>query len=174
MIPSRRALALGSLKTIARIASRSSAPCAVTTPAPMLSQWELSQFRLPSLRRGIWHQRSSVAPRSANICLYGVLPLPIPPVRPSRNAATVKGRPPGEASQARRSERTASAGQKWTKRHIATFHAAIADLHGNTHDGADDGGDQDHRNQGLPAKPRAQRCIEFKVTKAHTLCQWPV
>ena len=82
---SNLALALGSLKTNARMLSRSNAPCALTMADP--KAFSMAGIACPPLAvvaREIASASIQAAPMEVKIWATLLLPLPMPPVTPSR------------------------------------------------------------------------------------------
>ena len=94
MMRSRRARADGSANTKARMRSRSRAPAAVMVSAPKVAA--IAGMAKPCgavTEREIASASSTVAPQLASIDATVLLPLPMPPVNPSRKACAIfKGR----------------------------------------------------------------------------------
>src|SRR6478735_8360825 len=93
----------------------------------------------------------TAAPSSASICSTVLLPLPMPPVRPTRMLQPDRrqdgGRPEDHGREAR-------PGKEGAEGYIAAFAQATGELHRDADHGADDRGHQDDGDESLPAEPR--------------------
>ena len=111
----------------------------------------------------------TAAPSCASICSTVLLPLPMPPVRPTadgRMALKVRSRCRIDV-RAEDHGREAGAGQERAEGHVAAFAQPAGKLQRDADHGADDRGHQDDRHQRLPAEPGAERGEQLEVAVAH-------
>src|SRR6476661_3564380 len=108
------------------------------------------------------------APSSRSIPSTVLLPLPMPPVRPTRTVAA-----PSEADDLQDGGRPEQQGrepgarEERPERHVAAFAQLAREFHGDADDGADDRGHEHDGHQRLPAEPGAQRREQLEVAIAH-------
>src|SRR4051812_34235530 len=108
------------------------------------------------------------APSWRSISSTVLLPLPMPPVSPTR---TVRLRSEADDLQDRgRPEhqcREPRAGQEGPERDVAAFAQLAGELHADADHRPDDGRHEHDGDQRLPAEPRAQRGEQLEVAVAH-------
>ena len=140
MIASSSDLALGSSNAWSRILWRSSAPSLVKKSAP---NWlAIAGMAAPPGKvhvRAMASASINVAPQATNISATVLLPLPMPPVRPSRNTSLCRSEPQdGKNCLGTKKQRSqTSESQKRTEGHISSFAQLCKHLDPNTYHGAD-------------------------------------
>src|SRR5882672_7417158 len=168
-------LAAGSENTRLRIASRSTAPCAVMNAFPNWL-WICGSAAPPASvsSRAMASVSMTVAPSRANSSAAALLPLPMPPVSPTTNFTARTSQPVGVPAQDRLAPEERDQGgdgdvgpEVETK---AGVPLAARGEHLQSAEGeADERGEQDHERQHLPAEKRADRGVHLEVAVAHAV-----
>src|SRR5436190_3061472 len=161
--------AAGSENTCSLIASRSIAPRAVMNASPNNPLMCGSAAPPASVSsRAIASVSTTVAPRRANSSAAALLPVPMPPVRPTTNMSQPIEIPaqdrlaPKEAN-----ERGDGDVGSEVKAEAGVPLAARREHLQRTEGEADDRGEQDHERQHFPAEECADRGVHLEVAVAH-------
>src|SRR6185369_3695255 len=151
--------------------SRSSAPSGVMKSLPNRSAMvAIAAPPAAVVPREIASASITAAPSCASICNTVLLPLPMPPVRPTRRAIFPGSLQPDDAQDRARAEDHGGkpgAGQERTEWHVAAFTQPAGKLHRDPDRRADDRGHQDDRDERGPAEPGPQRREQLEVPIAH-------
>src|ERR1700733_2885003 len=175
---SRSAPAWGSENTMSRRAGRSRCPSGVRILGPKRST-RRSSGGCPgsTTSRATWSLSRIGPPKAPKTFAAVDLPLAIPPVSPTRYTraliracSPVAGKQAGIACRQTRSGHQRQPPGKCEERAERDGSRAVLTPHGDEGDsdqGASGSGDQDDRQQHLPAEPRAQRGKQLEVTVPH-------